>query len=95
VNDVGNTRQRMMALALPLAAALYVGAEGLNPKGTDHLVTTTATAFKVLPIAANHATQLYASGSLSELALGAVAISYAAIACWFESVVRRQPPLRP
>jgi hypothetical protein len=39
-----------------------------------------AVAFKVLPIAASHSTQLYISGSLSELALGAVAVSYAAIA---------------
>jgi hypothetical protein len=34
----------------------------------------------VLPIAAKHSTQLYTSGSLSELALGAVAVSYAVIA---------------
>lgn len=61
------TRQRMLAVALPLTAALYIGAEGLDPKGTDQLVTTTATAFKVLPIAASHSTQLYGSGSLSEL----------------------------
>jgi len=75
-----HTRQGMLALALPLTAALYIGAEGVDPKGTDQIVTTTAIAFKVLPIAAHHSTQLYVSGSLSELALGAVAISYAAIA---------------
>lgn len=80
MNNAVRTRQRMLALALPLTAALYIGAEGLDPKGTDQLVTTTAVAFKILPIAANHSSQLYASGSLSELALGAVAISYAAIA---------------
>jgi len=74
------SRQRMFALALPLTAALYASAEGLNPKGTDQIVTTTAIALKVLPLAAKHSTQLYASGSLSELALGAVAISYGAIA---------------
>ena len=34
----------------------------------------------MLPIAARHSTQLYISGSLSELALGAVVVSYAAIA---------------
>jgi hypothetical protein len=80
MNDSVQTRQRMLALALPLTAALYIGAEGVNPKGTDQIITTTAIAFKVLPIAANHTTQLYASASLSELALGAVAVSYAAIA---------------
>ena len=71
-------RQRILAVFLPIAAVLYIGSEALDPKGTDQLVTTTATAFKVLPIAASHSTQLYASGSLSELALGAVAVSYAA-----------------
>jgi hypothetical protein len=70
----------MLALSLPLTAGLYVGAEGVNPKGTDQLITTAAIAFKVLPIAADHSSQLYASGSLTELALGAVAISYAAVA---------------
>ncbi len=80
VNNAVRTRQRMLALALPLTAVLYIGAEGVNPRGTDQLVTTAAIAFKVLPIAAHHSTQLYASGSLTELALGAVAVSYAAIA---------------
>jgi hypothetical protein len=80
MNNAGQTRQRMLALALPLTAAFYIGAEGVNPKGTDQIITTTAIAFKVLPIAAKHSTQLYASGSLSELALGALAVSYAAIA---------------
>jgi hypothetical protein len=70
----------MFALALPLTAALYIGAEGMDPRGTDRVVTTTAIALEVLPIAAKHSTQLYVSGSLSELALGAVAISYGAIA---------------
>lgn len=74
------TRQRMFAFALPLTAALYIGAEGLNPKGTDRLVTTAAVARKVLPIAAKHHTQLLISGSLTELALGAVAVSYGALA---------------
>jgi hypothetical protein len=74
------TRQRLLALALPLTAALYLGAEGINPRGTDQLITTTATAYKVLPIAAKHSTQLYLSGSLTELALAGVAVSYAAIA---------------
>ena len=74
------TRQQLFALALPLAAVLYIGAEGLDPKGTDQIVTTTAIARKVLPIAARHSSQLYASGALSVLALGAVAISYGAIA---------------
>ena len=80
MNNALRTRQRMFALALPLTAALYIGAEGIDPKGTDQIVTTTAVALKVLPIAAKHHTQLYISGSLTELALGALVISYGAIA---------------
>jgi hypothetical protein len=74
------TRQRMFALALPVTAALYIGAEGVNPKGTDQLITTMAVALKVLPVAAKHHTQLLISSSLTELALGAVIVSYGAIA---------------
>jgi MFS family permease len=59
---------------------LYIGAEGLTPKGLDQVVQTRATAFKVLPIAAAHPAQLYVAGSLALLALGALAVSYAAIA---------------
>ena len=77
MKNASRTRQRIFALALPLTAALYIGAEALDPKGTDQIVTTTAVALKVLPIAAKHHTQLYLSGSLSELALAAVAVSYA------------------
>ncbi len=57
-----------------------MSAEGLNPKGTDQVIMTMAVAFKVLPIAAGHPTQLYLAGSLTILALGALAVSYAAIA---------------
>ena len=64
----------------PHRRGLDIGAEGLDPKGTDQIITTTAIAFKVLPIAARHSNQLYLSGSLSELALGAVAIVYVVIA---------------
>ena len=44
------------------------------------MVTSTATAVGLLPIAAAHSSQLYLSGSLSVLALGGLAASYAAIA---------------
>jgi len=80
MSDAMQTRRRMLALALPITAALYIGAEGLDPRGSDKIVTTTGTALKVLPIAAKHSSQLFVSGSLSELALGGVAVSYAAIA---------------
>ena len=73
-------RLRLLAAFLPVTAALYVGAEALDPKGTDQVVTSTATALRLLPVAAAHSSQLYLSGSLSVLALGGLAVSYAAIA---------------
>ncbi len=78
--DDTRARQRMLAFFLPVTAVLYASAEALNPKGTDQVITTTATAFKVLPIAAGHSAQLYLSGSLTVLALGGLAVSYAVIA---------------
>jgi len=59
----GRLRRRLLAIWLPITALLYMGTELLNPKGTDQLITTTATALKVLPIAAKHSSQLYLSGS--------------------------------
>ena len=76
----GRTRQRVLALFLPIATLLYISAEALSPKGTDQVIQTTATAFKVLAIAAQHPTQLYVAGSFALLGLGALAVSYAAIA---------------
>jgi hypothetical protein len=73
-------RQRLLAAVLPVTAVLYVGAEALDPKGTDQVVTNTATALRLLPIAAAHSSQLYLSGGLSVVALGGLAVSYAAIA---------------
>jgi hypothetical protein len=80
MDNAAPIRQRILALFLPLAAVLYVAAEAITPKGTDQVVTTTATGYKVLAIAAGHTGQLYVAGSLALLALGAVAVSYAAIA---------------
>ena len=73
-------RQRILAVFLPITAVLYIGAEALDPRGTDQVVTSTAVALRLLPIAAAHSSQLYLSGSLSVLALGGLAVSYAAIA---------------
>jgi hypothetical protein len=80
MDKAARTRQRVLALFLPIAALLYISAEALSPKGTDQVIQTTATAFKVLAIAAKHPTQLYVAGSLALLGLGALAVSYAAIA---------------
>jgi hypothetical protein len=80
MDNAARTRQRVLALFLPLVAVLYISAEALSPKGTDQVIQTTATAFKVLAIAAKHPAQLYVAGSLALLGLGALAVSYAAIA---------------
>jgi hypothetical protein len=71
---------RVLALSLPIAAALYISSEAVNPGGTDQPITTRTTALKELPIAAHHPAQLFASGSLTLLALGALAVPHAAIA---------------
>jgi pimeloyl-ACP methyl ester carboxylesterase len=80
MNNAARTRQRVLAIFLPVTAVLYISAEALSPKGTDQVITTTATALKVLPIAARHPAQLYVAGSLALLGLGGLAVSYAAIA---------------
>jgi hypothetical protein len=80
MNNAARVRLRLLAAFLPVTAVLYVCCEALNPPGTDQVITTAAVAARVLPIAAAHPAQLYLSGSLSLLALGGLAVSYAAIA---------------
>jgi hypothetical protein len=80
MNNAALIRLRVLAVFLPVTAVLYIGGEALSPKGTDQVVDTAATAFKVLPIAAQHSAQLYLASALVLLGLGALAVSYAAIA---------------
>jgi hypothetical protein len=80
MDHAARIRQRVLALFLPIAAVLYIGGEALSPKGTDQVLSTRATAFKVLPIAAQHPAQLYLASSLVLFGLGALAVSYGAIA---------------
>jgi hypothetical protein len=80
MDKTARARQRVLAAFLPLTALLYIGAEAVSPKGTDQVITTTSTAIKVLAIAARYPNQVYAAGALAVLALGALAVSYAAIA---------------
>jgi hypothetical protein len=80
MDNAARTRRRVLALFLPVAAVLYIGGEAVSPKGTDQVVTTTAAALKVLPIAAQHQAQLYLASALVLLGLGALAVSYGAIA---------------
>ena len=80
MDTAAQTRQRILALFLPIAAVLYICAEALSPEGTDQVATDTATALKLLAIAAQHPTQVYIAGTFAVLGLGALAVSYAAIA---------------
>jgi hypothetical protein len=80
MDNAAQARRRGLALFLPLAAVLYIGGEALSPRGTDQVVTTTATALRVLPIAARQSTQLYLASWLVLLGLGALAVSYGGIA---------------
>jgi hypothetical protein len=73
-------RQRILAAFLPVTAVLYISCEALDPRGTDEVATSMAVALRLLPIAAAHSSQLYLAGSVSLLALGGLAVSYAAIA---------------
>ena len=80
MDNAARARQRVLAIFLPVTAVLYIGGEAVSPKGTDQVITTTATALKVLPIAARHPAQLYFASWLVLLGLGGLAVSYAAIA---------------
>jgi hypothetical protein len=80
MDNTARIRQRVLALFLPIAAVLYIGGEAVSPRGTDTVIDTTATAFKVLPIAARHSAQLYLASTIVLLGLGTLAVSYAAIA---------------
>jgi len=48
MDKTARSRQRVLAMFLPIAAVLYISAEALSPKGTDQVVTDTATALKLL-----------------------------------------------
>ena len=89
MDNAARTRQRVLAIFLPVTAVLYISAEALSPKGTDQVISTTATALKVLPIAARHPAQLYVAGSPALLGLGGLAVSYATIA----ALVAQRPGL--
>ena len=47
MDNAARTRQRVLAIFLPVTAMLYISAEALSPKGTDQVISTTATALKV------------------------------------------------
>jgi hypothetical protein len=80
MDNASQSRRRVLALFLPVAAVLYIAAEAVSPKGTDKVASDTATALNLLAIAAKHPAQVYAAGTFAVVGLGALAVSYAAIA---------------
>jgi hypothetical protein len=95
MDNTARTRQRVLAVFLRVTAVLYISGEAFSPKGTDQVITTTATALKVLPVAARHPAQLYVAGSLVLLGLGGLAVSYAAIAALVRNRGPTSPPAQP
>ena len=93
LDSAGRARRRVLALFLPVAAALYISAEALSPRGTDQPIANGTMALRELPIAAHHPAQPYVSGSLTLLALGALTVSNAAIATLIDGL--RVVPLAP
>ena len=65
MDNASQSRRRVLALFLPVAAVLYIAAEAVSPKGTDKVVTDTAAALNLLAIAAKHPAQVYAAGTFA------------------------------
>ena len=79
-NATARSRQRLLALFLPMSAILYIAAEATAPKGTDQVIQTSSDALRLLNIAAKHPGPLYAAGAFAIAGLGGLIISYMAIA---------------
>jgi hypothetical protein len=42
MDNAARTRQRLLAIFLPVTAVLYIGGQALSPKGTGQTITNTA-----------------------------------------------------
>ena len=80
VSSVVVARIRLLALSLPAAAVLLVVGQALLPSGLDHPITKLSTAIRELPIAAAHSERLFVANLLVIFGLGALGLSFAAIA---------------
>ena len=58
------TRQKVLAVFPAVSGVLLMIGGALTPSGLDQLITTRATALKMLPIAAAHTNQLFLSNFL-------------------------------
>ena len=94
MDNAARTRQRVLAIFLPIAAVLYISAEALSPKGTDQVATDTATALKLLAIAAKNPTQIYVAGMCAVLGLGRWPSRMRRSPCSPEGAVRPWPRSR-
>ena len=74
------TRQRILATFLPIRSRALHRLRGARSQRHRSISDGRGPRLKLLAIAARHPTQLYVAATLSLLALGAVAVSYAAIA---------------
>jgi hypothetical protein len=79
VNSALTVRTRILALFLPLAAALLVVGEALTPKGLDHPISMSR-ALNELPIAEANSGRLYLSNLLVIFGLGALGVAFVAMA---------------
>ena len=79
MNRALRARTRLLALFLPLAAVLLVVGEALTPKGLDHPISM-ARAVKEIPIAEAHSGRLFLSNLMVIFGLGALGVSFTAIA---------------
>ena len=73
-------RLRLLSLSLPAAAILLLVGQALTPTGLDHPITKLSTAVRELPIAAANSERLYVANLLVIFGLGALGLSFAAIA---------------
>ena len=74
------SRQKVLAVFPAVSGVLLMIGGALTPPGLDQLITTRATVLTMLPIAAAHTNQLFLSNLLVIFGLGALGVSFAAMA---------------
>ncbi len=74
------TRRRILALFMPIAGIFLLVGQALTPKGLDKPLTSTSRATHEVAIAAAHSGILYFSNLLVIFGIGALGVSFAAIA---------------
>ena len=80
MKSAAQSRQKVLAVFPAVSGALLMIGGALTPPGLDQPITTRATTLKMLPIAAAHTNQLFLSNLLVIFGLGALGVSFAAMA---------------